>query len=123
MQKCNPCQTLVNTDSKLGRDGDPVYDPTLYRSLAGAPQYLPFTRPDLSYVVQQVCLYMHDPQELHFSALKRIIWYVRGTNYCGLQLHVTRRSTYGYCVFLGDNFLSWYVKRQATISRSSVVAE
>ncbi|GJW10191.1 ribonuclease H-like domain-containing protein [Tanacetum coccineum] len=32
----NPCRTLVDTESKLGPDGDPVSDPTLYRSLAGA---------------------------------------------------------------------------------------
>lgn len=38
-----------------------------------------FTRPNISYVVQQVCLFMHDPQEAHFSALKRIFHFVRGT--------------------------------------------
>ncbi|GJS39334.1 ribonuclease H-like domain-containing protein [Tanacetum coccineum] len=89
MQNCNPCRTPVDTESKLGSDGDPVSDPTLYRSLAGALQYLTFTRPDLSYVVQQVCLYMHDPRDPHFTALKRILCYVRGTLNYGLQLHVT----------------------------------
>nr|GFA36217.1 ribonuclease H-like domain-containing protein [Tanacetum cinerariifolium] len=53
MQNCNPCRTPVDTGSKLGSDGDSVSDPTLYRSLVGALQYLIFTRPDLSYVVQQ----------------------------------------------------------------------
>ncbi|GKG32212.1 ribonuclease H-like domain-containing protein, partial [Tanacetum coccineum] len=75
--------------SKLGSDGDPVSDPTLYRSLAGALQYLTFTRPDLSYVVQQICLYMHDPRDPHFTALKRILHYVRGTLDYGMQLHVS----------------------------------
>ncbi|GJX49293.1 ribonuclease H-like domain-containing protein [Tanacetum coccineum] len=89
MQNCNPCRTPVDTESKLGSDGDPVSDPPLYRSLAGALQYLIFTRPDLSYAVQQVCLYMHDPRDPHFTALKHILLYVRGTLDYGLQLHVS----------------------------------
>ncbi|GKF18642.1 ribonuclease H-like domain-containing protein, partial [Tanacetum coccineum] len=56
MANCNPTRTPVDTKSKLGSDGDPISDPTLYRSLAGGLQYLTFTRPDISYAVQQVCL-------------------------------------------------------------------
>ncbi|GKD53098.1 ribonuclease H-like domain-containing protein, partial [Tanacetum coccineum] len=122
--------------------GVPVQDPTLYRSLAGGLQYLTFTCSDLSYAVQQICLYMHDPREPHFAALKRILRYVRGTVDFGLKLYIfattslvgytnadwvgcpsTRRSTSGYCVFLGDNILSWSAKRQHTISRSNSEAE
>ncbi|GJX69102.1 ribonuclease H-like domain-containing protein [Tanacetum coccineum] len=65
---CNPSRTPVD-----------VSHPTLYRSLAGSLQYLTFTRPDNSYAVQQICLYMHDPSEPHFSALKRMFRYIRGT--------------------------------------------
>ncbi|GJR92956.1 ribonuclease H-like domain-containing protein [Tanacetum coccineum] len=141
-QRTSKGMTLIDTESKLGPDGDPVSDSTLYRSLASALQYLTFTRPDISYVVQQVCLYMHDPREPHLAALKRILWYVHGTLDHGLQLHVstttqltaytdadwagcpvTRWSTSGYCVFLGDNLLSWSAKRQVTLSRSSAEAE
>lgn len=54
-------------------DGDHVNDPTLYRSLASALHYLTFTRPDISYAVQQVCLYMYNPREPHLAALKCIL--------------------------------------------------
>ncbi|GJZ23081.1 ribonuclease H-like domain-containing protein [Tanacetum coccineum] len=56
MQNCNPCRTLVDSESKLGHDGDLVSDSNLYRSLASSIQYLTFTRPNLSYAVQQVTL-------------------------------------------------------------------
>ncbi|GJS31126.1 ribonuclease H-like domain-containing protein [Tanacetum coccineum] len=116
MQHCNPCKTPVDNESKLGPYGDPVSNSTLYRSLACALQYLIFTRPDISYVVQQVCLYMHDPREPHLAALKRIIRYVPG---CA----VTRRSTSGYSIFLGDNLLSWSAKQHVTVFRSSAETE
>ncbi|GJT08689.1 retrovirus-related pol polyprotein from transposon TNT 1-94 [Tanacetum coccineum] len=122
MVNCNPGRTPIDTESKLGSDGDPVSDPTLYRSLAGSLQYLTFTRSDISYAIQQVCLYMHDPLEPHFSALKWILRYARGTLDYGWQLFsssttdlvaysdadwagcpTTRRSTSVYCVFLGNS--------------------
>nr|GEW86274.1 ribonuclease H-like domain-containing protein [Tanacetum cinerariifolium] len=76
MVGCNPSWTSVDTESKLGDSSTLVVDPTLYRSFAGSLQYLTFTRPDITYDVQQVCLYMHDPWKPHFSALKRILWLV-----------------------------------------------
>ncbi|XP_071741270.1 uncharacterized mitochondrial protein AtMg00810-like [Rutidosis leptorrhynchoides] len=118
-----------------------VSNPTLYRILVSALQYLTFTQPDIMYVVQQLCLFMHDSREPHFGALKHMLHCVRGTVNNGLQLFVsstkviaysdaywvscpdTRSSTFGYYVFLGDNILSWYSKRQATVSRSSTEAE
>ncbi|XP_012846428.1 PREDICTED: uncharacterized protein LOC105966421 [Erythranthe guttata] len=80
MSSCNHCLTPADTKSKLSSTtGPPVADPTLYRSLAGALQYLTFTSTDICYVVQQVCLLMHDPREPHMAALKRILRYIRGT--------------------------------------------
>nr|GEY49544.1 copia protein [Tanacetum cinerariifolium] len=142
MVNCNPSRTTFDTESKLGPDGVPVQDPTLYRNLAGGVQYLTFTRPDLSYAVQHICLYTHDLNEPHFAALKRILRYVHGTLELGLHLYAsattslvgytdanwvgcptTCRSTFGYCMFLGDNLLSRSAKRQHTISCFSAEAE
>lgn len=143
MANCNPVSTPIDTNSKLSSAaGPPVTNPTLYRSLAGALQYLTLTRPDIAHAVQQVCLHMHDPRESHFQLLKRVIRYIKGTLGLGLQVTPssstslvaysdadwagcpdTRRSTSGYCVFFGDNIISWSSKRQHTVSRSSAEAE
>nr|GEW15085.1 zinc finger, CCHC-type [Tanacetum cinerariifolium] len=53
MANCNPSPAPVDTKSKMGDDGYPVSDSTLYRSLASSLQYLTFTRPDIFYAVQQ----------------------------------------------------------------------
>ncbi|GJZ60818.1 ribonuclease H-like domain-containing protein [Tanacetum coccineum] len=118
MVHCNPSRTPVDTESKLGSEGVPVQDPTLYRSLTGWLQYLTFTRPDLSYVVQQVCLYMHDPKEPHFAAIKRILRYVRGIIEFGLQLYASATTS-----LVGYTNPYWAAKRQHTLSRSSAEAE
>ncbi|KAJ9540484.1 hypothetical protein OSB04_026990 [Centaurea solstitialis] len=143
MENCKPIATPVDTNSKLSSTaGQLLSDSTAYRSLAGALQYLTFTRPDIAYAVQQICLFMHAPREPHYNALKRILRYLQGTLHLGLQLYHsspnqlvaytdadwggcpdTRRSTSGYCVFLGDNLISWSAKRQPTLSRSSAEAE
>nr|GEX51184.1 ribonuclease H-like domain-containing protein [Tanacetum cinerariifolium] len=86
MLNYNPCRTSVDTEKKVEHEGSPVTDPTLYRSLAGALYYLTFTRPDLSYAVQQLCLYMHDPREPYLNAIKCVLRYLRGTTDLGLQL-------------------------------------
>jgi hypothetical protein len=124
---CKPCSTPVDTQAKVSSDmGGPVRDPTAYHNLAGALQYLTFIRPDIAYVVQQVCLHMYDPGEPHLTVAKCILRYLQGTLDHNLLLRRvstsdlvvytnadwagcpdTRRSTSGYTVFLGDNLISW----------------
>jgi hypothetical protein len=125
MTDYNLCTTPVGLQAKLADDsGPPVADVSQFRSIAGALQYLTFTRPNIAYAIQQICLHMNDPREPHLTAMKRILRYLHGTPDFGLlrrssnsNLVVytdadwagcpdTRRSTSGYAVFLGDNLVS-----------------
>nr|CAE05417.1 OSJNBa0035I04.5 [Oryza sativa Japonica Group]CAE05956.3 OSJNBb0088C09.15 [Oryza sativa Japonica Group] len=143
MSEYHPTATPVDARAKLSAsEGAPVADPTEYRSLADALQYLTLTRPEIAYAVQQVCRFMHDPHEPHLALVKRIMRYIKGSLSAGLHIGTgpvgsltaysdadwagcpdSRRSTSGYCIFLGDNLVSWSSKRQTTVSRSSAEAE
>lgn len=143
MSECHTTTTPVDTRSKLSTSADPpVANPSDYRSLTSALQYLTPTHPDIAYVVQQACLFVHDLREPHLALVKRIMRYVKGTLDHGLSLSSTssstltvysdtdwagypdtRPSTSSYCVYLGDNFISWSSKRHMTVSRSSAEAE
>jgi hypothetical protein len=144
MTDCNPCSTTIDTSSKLyGIEGPLVAGPTHYRGLVEALQYITsFTWPDISYVVQQVFLHMHDPREPHYMLIKSILRYLHGTLDHGLHLRTTdvstlvaysdadwvgcpntHRSTSGYVVFLGDNLIAWSLNRKPIVSCYSAEAE
>lgn len=76
MDKAKPVDTPLSTSEKLSltngtRLGE--IDSTRYRSIVGGLQYLTLTRPDLSFVVNKVCQYLHAPTTAHWSAVKRIL--------------------------------------------------
>jgi hypothetical protein len=88
MSNCHSAPTPVDTKPKLSSaDGELAPDPTQYRSIAGALQYLTLTRPDIAYAVQQICLHMHASRDMHWGLIKRLLRYLRGTIDHGLVLH------------------------------------
>jgi hypothetical protein len=142
MTNCKPASTPFSISQKLQPSTDDVLpDPTQYRSLVGALQYATFTRPDITYAVNQVCQYMHKPNSTHLVAAKRILRYLQGTLHLGIRFQsgsssltaftdsdwagdpYDRRSTTGITVFLGNNPITWVSKKQHTVSRSSTEAE
>ncbi|KAG8479750.1 hypothetical protein CXB51_029643 [Gossypium anomalum] len=143
MDRSNSLPTPMVTMSKLSvSEGSPVEDEHHYRSIVGALQYVVITRPDIAYSVNKVFQFMHRPLDVHFKAVKRILRYMQGTLNYGLQFTRTskfllegysdaswgsdiddRRSTSGFCVFLGGNPISWSFRKQQVVSRSTVEAE
>ncbi|XP_019156546.1 PREDICTED: uncharacterized protein LOC109153176 [Ipomoea nil] len=142
MIDCKPVATPVSLAVTDDSASAPFDDPTQYRSLAGALQYLTVTRPDLSYAVNRLCQHMHTPTMAHWGMLKRVLRYVKGTSDLVLfvrrsvstDIHAfsdsdwagnptDRKSTSGFAVYLGGNLVSWSCRKQRTVARSSTEAE
>ncbi|XP_016648916.1 PREDICTED: uncharacterized mitochondrial protein AtMg00810-like [Prunus mume] len=144
LQHAKPSSTPFAAKSVLTASaGDLLTSLTEYRELVGSPQYLTFTRPNISFAVNTVAQFISSPRSPHMVAVKRILRYVKGTIDFGL--HFTpqdpstrliiysytnwagcpnfRRSTTGYLIYLGSNLMSWCSRKQPTVSRSSVESE
>ena len=91
MNECNSIATPMMVHSSED-DGSLFLDPQLYRSIAGALQYLTFTRPDLTYCVNYLCQFMHAPTNSNFRELKRVLRYVKGSTDLGLRIYSTSAS-------------------------------
>ena len=85
---------------------------------------------------------MHDPREVHLQAVYRIFHYLKASlgkgilfkkdarlvleaytdaDYAGSP--VDRRSTSGYCIFLGGNVVTWRSKKHNVVARSRAEAK
>jgi len=90
MQAAKPLPTPVQTNLRLQKDVSPVmHDPSMFRSVMGALQYILITHPELPYAVNKVCQFMHNPQEHHWKAMKRILRYLEHRPVFGRRLTTT----------------------------------
>ncbi|KAL0384763.1 UNVERIFIED_CONTAM: Retrovirus-related Pol polyprotein from transposon RE1 [Sesamum radiatum] len=122
--------------------GPCLASPERYRRLVGRLLYLGFSRPDISFAVQQLSQFIQCPRQPHWDAALYLVRYLKGSSTLGLFFAAdsslpltaysdsdwascldTRRSVTGYCIFLGASLISWKTKKQATVSRSSAEAE
>ena len=80
MAECKPCATPMEERLKLSKHSTAAkVDATRYRSIVGGLRYLTHNRSDIAFVVGYVSRFMEDPHEDHWSAVKRLLRYVKGT--------------------------------------------
>ncbi|XP_060972345.1 uncharacterized mitochondrial protein AtMg00810-like [Cannabis sativa] len=111
-----PSKTPMDPKIKLDDQQDtPLENPSHYRQLIGHLLYLTLSRPDITFT---------DNQAKESSTPPILPYISQGfSDSDWASCPTTRRSTTGYCIFLGDCLISWRTKKQPTISKSSAEAE
>ncbi|XP_019054291.1 PREDICTED: uncharacterized protein LOC109115085 [Nelumbo nucifera] len=136
-----PARTPTSSSKIDASSSPPLKDPTTYRSLVGALQYVTLIRPNITFPVNQACQHLQQLTEAHLTTVKRIFQYLKGTissrlffkpgpiqlsTYCDADwasCPLDHMSTNGFCVFLGPNPISWCAKKQPIVVCSSTKAE
>lgn len=87
MAEAHPIAFPMVSGCKVTKTGADLFsDPTLYRSVVGALQNSTITRPELSFAVNKVCQFMANPLETHWTSVKRILRFLKGSLHPGLLL-------------------------------------
>ncbi|XP_058217582.1 uncharacterized mitochondrial protein AtMg00810-like [Rhododendron vialii] len=126
MLGCKPADSPIELNHHLSGDMGERTDKERYQRLVGRLIYLAHTRPDITYAVGVVSQFMHDPRISHLDAVYRILRYLKSapgrgilfSNHGHLRLEAftdadwagsvdDRRSTSGYCTFIGGNLVTW----------------
>lgn len=134
--------TPIERGIKLSDKSDLLKDQGRYKRLVGRLIYLTMLRPDITYAVHVLSQSMHQLRKAYMEAAMRVVHYLKNAPSQGLFFSssndlrlrafcdsdwagcpLTRRSTTGYCVFLGPSLVSWRSKCQKTMSLSSIEAE
>ncbi|WVZ93409.1 LOW QUALITY PROTEIN: hypothetical protein U9M48_039389, partial [Paspalum notatum var. saurae] len=125
-----PMTTPMSTNTALDADEDgEVVDQKEFRGMIGSLLYLTATRPDIQFAVCLCARYQASPRTSHRQAVKRIFRYLKftselrfsNTDHAGCR--IDRKSTPGTCQLLGTSLVSWFSRKQASVSFSNTEAE
>eukprot|EP00253_Pinus_taeda_P006665 PITA_06665 len=143
MTECNPLTTPMEKNIKLASiERKEFEDATKYRQLVGSLNYLTTTRPDISFSVGILLRFMQNPCGGNWSAAKRVLKYLKGTQDFGIKYtqvgdfslngyfdsdfdgdKETGVSTLGYAMSLGSGHVSWRSRKQSVPADSTTKAE
>ena len=145
LNDCKSVTTPIDVSNKLvaSTESDSLVDIQKYQSAVGALLYLSTrTRPDISFAVGNVAKFSSKPCENHWTAVKRIFRYLKGTQNLGISYckSVTnpclgysdadwagdltdRKSTSGYCFSICNGLVSWRSTKQTSVALSTAEAE
>ena len=143
LKNCNGLDTPLATTEKLSKYvGEKCADSTQYRRAIGGLQYFVLTRLKIAYAVNKLSQFMANPLQPHWTTCKKVLKYLKETINYGLIFKKfdcldliaysdanwgsdpdDRKSTSGYCIYLGDNLISWSSKKQTVVSKSSAESE
>ena len=142
MQDCKAVSTPVDPSVKLTKasDEDECVNQQLYQSAIGSLMYLSVsTRPDITYAVSVLTKFSSKPTNQHWTALKRVMRYLKGTvNFDILYSRKfsigysdadwagnldDRQSTSGYLFKISGGAISWRGKKQQCVILSTAEAE
>ena len=145
MQDCTPVNTPVDVGSKLETttDEEECADQQQYQSAIGSLMYLAVsTRPDIAYAVGNLAKFTSKPSTKHWTALKRVLRYLKGTIKHGILYSQKnsgecvgysdadwagdindRKSTSGYIFQISGAAVTWRSKKQGCVALSTAEAE
>ena len=145
MDEARTVATPVDSSMKLTKasEEDVLFDQHKYQSAVGSLLYLSVaTRPDITYAVSNVAKFSASPTTRHWTAVKRIMRYLKGTTNLGLVYTPQsnnncvgfsdsdwggdlddRKSTSGYVFQIGGGAVSWRSKKQTSVALSTAEAE
>jgi len=75
-----PVDTPIEQNHKLFQCSNSAnIDKGRYQRLVGKLIYLSHARPDITYAVNVISQFMHDPRKLHMDVVERILRYLKST--------------------------------------------